>query len=171
MIVQDVGASFGGGGAFTSNDGAKMNLQEWSGKHLWKKTGKPGMSESDCPVCQAQLSKSWSAKDGLGDPTVSEEGRRFLAGLMCQLSDTQLEDLFKAARVASMPKYHNSDGSFKQGLDEATIEKQWEEAIKTKREELASGRCRWNQKPADLNAIDNPSGLPTVPSFCSAKPF
>ena len=42
MIVQDVGATFGGGGVFTSNDSAKMNLQEWSGKHLWKKTGSPG---------------------------------------------------------------------------------------------------------------------------------
>lgn len=168
MIVQDVGATFGGGGAFTSNDGAKMNLQSWSAKHLWKKTGKPGMDESACPVCQAQLSKSWSAKDGLGDPTVSEEGRRFLAGLMCQLSDEQIQDLFKVGKVASMPKYHNSDGSFKQGLDEASIEKQWVEAFKAKREELASGRCRWKSKPADLTSIDNPNGLATVPNHCTA---
>ncbi len=170
MIVQDVGATLGGGGAFTSNDSAKMNLQVWSGKHVWKKTGKPGMNEADCPVCQAQLSKSWSAKDGLADPTVSEEGRRFLAGLMCQLSDGQLTDLFKVSRVASMPKYHNSDGSFKQGLDEATVEKQWVEAFKAKREELASGRCRWKNKPADLAAVDNPKGLSTVPNYCSAPP-
>ncbi|MGB7846298.1 MAG: hypothetical protein WBL63_11835 [Candidatus Acidiferrum sp.] len=170
MIVQDVGATFGSGGAFTSNDAAKMNLENWSGKHLWKKTGKPGMSEADCPVCQAQLSKSLTAKDGLGDPTVSEEGRRFLAGLMCQLSDAQIEDLFKAAQVASMPKYRNSDGSFKQGLDEATIDKQWVEAFKAKREELASGRCRWKNKPADLAPIDNPMGLSTVPNHCTAPP-
>jgi hypothetical protein len=170
MIVQDVGATFGGGGAFTSNDGAKMNLQNWSGKELWKKTGKPGMNEADCPVCQAKLSKSWSAKDGLGDPTVSEEGRRFLAGLMCQLTDAQIQDLFKAANVASMPKYHSKDGSFNQGLDEATIEKQWVEAFKSKREELASGRCQWKNKPADLTAIDNPMGLATVPNHCTALP-
>jgi hypothetical protein len=170
MIVQDVGATFGGGGAFTSNDGAKMNLQNWSGKKLWKKTGKPGMNEADCPVCQAHLSKSMSAKDGLGDPTVSEEGRRFLAGLMCQLTDSQIQDLFKAANVASMPKYHNSDGSFKQGLDETTIEKQWVEAFKAKREDLASGRCQWKNKPADLTAIDNPMGLATVPNYCMVPP-
>jgi hypothetical protein len=170
LIVQDVGASFGGGGAFTANESAKMNLQEWSGKPLWKKTGTPGMNEADCPVCQAQLSKSWSAKDGLGDPSVSEEGRRFLAGLMCQLTDTQIEELFKAARVSSMPKYHNSDGSFKQGLDAATIEKQWVEAFKAKREALASGRCRWKNKPADLAMIDNPMGLATVPNHCTAPP-
>jgi hypothetical protein len=168
MLVQDVGATFGGGGAFTSNDSAKMNLQEWSGKNLWKKTGKPGMNDTDCPVCQAQLHKSLSAKDGLDDPTVSEEGRRFLAGLMCQLSDAQISDLFKASQVATMPKYHNSDGSFKQGLDEATIEKQWVEAFKAKREQLANGRCRWKIKPTDFAAIDNPAGLATVPNHCAA---
>ena len=171
MIVQDVGATFGGCGEFTSNSGAKMNLHEWSGKKLWKKTGKPGMSEADCPVCQAQLSKSLTAKDGLGDPTISEEGRRFLAGLMCQLTDTQIENLFKVAHVASKPEYHNSDGSFKQGLDEATILKLWVDAFKAKREDLASGRCRWKNKPTDLAAIDNPMGLATVPNNCTAQPF
>ena len=104
------------------------------------------------------------------DPIVSEEGRRFLAGQMCQLSDAQIEDLFKVSQVASMPKYHNSDGSFKQGLDEATIDKQWVEAFKAKREELASGRCRWKNKPTDLAAIDNPMGLSTVPNHCTAPP-
>ena len=168
MLIQDVGASFGGGGAFTNNDSAKMNLPEWSGKNLWKKTGKPGMNDADCPVCQAILDKSLTATDGLSDPTISEEGRRFLAGLMCQLTDAQISDLFKASQVATMPKYHNSDGSFKQGLDEAIIEKQWVEAFKAKREQLASGRCRWNTKPTDLATIDNPAGLSTVPNYCAA---
>jgi hypothetical protein len=168
MIVQDVGATFGGGGAFTSNDGAKMNLQNWTGKKLWKKTGTPGTDEAQCPVCQATLDKSWSAKDGLSDPTISEEGRRMLAGLMCQLTDEQIQDLFKAARVSSMPKYHNGDGSFKQGLDEATIEKQWVAAFKEKREDMARGRCRWNNKPTDLGSIDNPAGLASVPNYCTA---
>jgi len=171
MLVQDIGATFGGGGLLTSNTGAKMNLHEWSGKKLWKKTGTPGMKEADCPICQARLTKSLTAKDGLSDPTISEEGRRFLAGLMCQLTDVQIENLFKAARVAFMPEYHNSDGSFKQGFDEASVLKQWTEAFKAKREELASGRCRWKNKPSDLTAIDNPKGLPTVPNHCSAQPF
>ena len=171
MLVQDIGATFGGGGLFTSNTGAKMNLKEWSGKKLWKKVGTPAMKEADCPVCQAQLTMSLTASNGLSDPTVSEEGRRFLAGLMCQLTDTQIENLFKAARVAFMPEYHNSDGSFKQGLDEATIVKQWADAFRARREELASGRCRWKNKPADLSAIDNPMKLPSVPNHCSAQPF
>jgi len=70
-----------------------------------------------------------------------------------------------------MPEYHNGDGTFRQGMDEASILKQWVEAFKQKREELASGRCRWKTKPADLATIDNPMGLPAAPNNCSAKPF
>jgi hypothetical protein len=45
------------------------------------------------------------------------------------------------------------------------------EAFKQKREQLASGRCQWTEKPADLTVIDNPTALATVPNYCSAKPF
>ena len=32
-------------------------------------------------------------------------------------------------------------------------------AFKAKREDLAKGRCHWNNKPSDLAPIDNSSGL------------
>jgi hypothetical protein len=167
MLVQDVGATFGTGGWFTSNTSAKMNLKGWSQKKLWVRTGTTAAPKQ----CQAELRKSLTAHDGLSNPMISEEGRRFDAGLMCQLSDRQIEDLFKSSRAAEMPEYHNSDGSFKAGVDEASIMRQWVAAFKQKREELASGRCEWKDKPADLTAIDNPMGLATVPNYCSSKPF
>jgi len=167
MLVQDVGATFGGGGWFTSNGSAKMNLHIWSGKKLWNKVG----TDAAPKQCEAALRKSLTAHDGLDNPKISEEGRRFDAGLMCQLSDKQIEDLFRVARAAAMPEYHNSDGSFKAGVDEASVIKQWVEAFKRKREELAQGRCEWKEKPSDLTAIDNPMGLPSVPNYCSAKPY
>jgi hypothetical protein len=167
MLVQDVGATFGGGGAFTSNDGAKMNLEKWSGTKVWNKVG----TDSSPADCQAVLHKSLTAKDGLSDPKISEEGRRFDAGLMCQLSDHQIADLFTAARAAEMPEYHNADGSFKTGVTEASVVQNWVTAFKAKREDLAKGRCKWNQKPADLSLIDNPMNLPSVPNFCANKPF
>ena len=167
MLVQDVGATFGGGGWFTGNDSAKMNLGVWSSKKLWKEAGTDGAPKH----CQATLTKSLTAHDGLSDPIISEEGRRFDAGLMCQLSDHQIEELFRASRAAQMPEYHNHDGSFKPGVDEATVIRKWVEAFKAKREELASARCEWKEKPADLAAIDNPMSLATVPNFCSAKPY
>ncbi|HVM92293.1 MAG TPA: hypothetical protein VMT67_05735 [Terriglobales bacterium] len=167
MLVQDVGATFGGGGWFTSNTSAKMNLQVWSGKKLWSKAGTEGAPKK----CQAVLRKSLTAHDGLSNPEISEDGRRFDAGLMCQLTDRQLEGLFRAARAAEMPQYHNHDGSFKPGVDENSVIQKWVQAFKQKREELARARCEWKEKPADLSVIDNPAGLKTVPNYCSAKPF
>lgn len=167
MLVQDVGATFGGAGLFTSNGSAKMNLGEWAGKKVWKHAGSSGAPAS----CQATLRKSFAATDGLGDPAISEEGRRFDANLLCQLSDKQIEDLFKASNAAAMPEYHNKDGSFKSGVDEASVVRKWVDAFKRKREDLAAARCEWKEQPADLSVLDNPMKLSTVPNFCSAKPF
>jgi len=167
MLVQDVGATFGSGGWFTSNSNAKMNLQTWSTTKLWNKVGTDGAPKQ----CQAALRKSLTAHDGLSNPMISEEGRRFDAGLLCQLSDQQIEELFKASRVAARPQYHNHDGTFKSGMDEASIIRQWVDAFKQKREDLAKGRCQWKNQPTDLSVIDNPMGLATVPNHCTAKPF
>ncbi len=169
LVVQDVGATFGGGGIFTDNATAKVNLQKWSNKPVWEKAGSSSNNQQP-PVCQAQLHKSATATDGLNNPTISEEGRRFAAGLLCQLSDRQIEDLFKAARVAEMPEHHNGDGSFKQGQSEEEIVQQWVTVFKQKREDVAGARCQWNNQPADLSVIDNPAGLSTVPNFCTAHP-
>jgi hypothetical protein len=167
MLVQDLGATFGSGGLFTSNESAKMNLQNWSKKPLWLKGGVDGAPKQ----CRAALKKSLTAHDGLNDPNISEEGRRFDAGLLCQLSDRQIEDLFKVSRAAEMPEYHTSDGAFKAGVDEGSVVAHWVQAFKQKREELAKCRCEWKDKPADLMVIDNPKGLVNVPNYCAAKPF
>ncbi len=170
LVVQDVGATFGGGGIFTSNSTAKVNLQDWSNKKVWAKGGAPAGSNKQPQECQAELHKSLTAKDGLDNPTISEEGRRMVAGLMCQLTDKQISDLFKAGRVAEMPEHHNSDGTFKQGQSEDEVIQQWVTVFKQKREDLAGARCRWHNQPADLTVIDNPAGLSTVPNYCTAHP-
>jgi hypothetical protein len=169
LVVQDVGATFGGGGIFTSNSTAKVNLQDWSNKKVWAKGGAPAGSKQP-QECQAELHKSLTAKDGLENPVISEEGRRMVAGLMCQLTDKQISDLFKAGRVAEMPEHHNSDGTFKQGQSEDQVIQQWVTVFKQKREDLAGARCRWHNQPADLTVIDNPAGLSTVPNYCTAHP-
>ena len=70
-----------------------------------------------------------------------------------------------------MPQYHNHDGSFKSGVDEASVIRQWVDAFKQKREQLASGRCEWKEKPADLTAIDNPMGLATAAELLHCQAF
>ncbi len=167
MLVQDVGATFGSGGWFTSNTSAKMNIDNWSHKNLWISSG----TESAPRSCRAALRKSLTAHGGLSNPAISEDGRRFDAALMCQLTDQQIEALFRASRVFDMPKYHNSDGSFKPGVDENSVTREWVDAFKKKREDLAQARCEWKDKPADLSPIDNPLNLPSVPNYCSSKPF
>jgi len=160
MLIQDVGATFGGGGLFTLNGKAKMNLHGWSNKSVWNEVGSAsaGADNQNPPECQAELHKSLTAKDGLNDPTISEDDRRFAAGLLCPLSDQQVTDLFRVARVAEMPEYHNDDGTFKEGMTEASIVQQWVTVFKQKREAVARGRCRWKSQPSDLNVIDNPRG-------------
>ena len=70
ILIQDVGATFGGGGAFTDKTSAKMKLSEWSKKAVWTKVG-----TSSAPAdCQAELPASLAAKDGLSNPAISEEG-------------------------------------------------------------------------------------------------
>jgi hypothetical protein len=167
MLVQDVGASFGSGGWFTFNGSAKMNLDNWSHKKLWSSVG----TEPAPHACRASLRKSLAAKDGLINPSISEEGRRLDAGLMCQLSDAQIDALFRNSHVAEMPKYHNKDGSFKPGITEDKVLVDWAKAFKNKREQLSSGRCEWKEKPGDLAVVENPMGLPVVPNFCATKPF
>ena len=44
----------------------------------------------------------------LGDPAISEAGRKFLADLLVQLTDQQVRDLFEVARV---DRRVNSDGA------------------------------------------------------------
>ncbi len=161
LYIQDVGATLGGAGLTTNKTSAKMNLEEWSRKKVWKQVG----TQVGDVACQAELPKSWAATDGLKHPMISEDGRRFVAGLLCQLSDRQLEDVFKVSRIAELPENRES------GLGEAALTQQWVQAFKRKREELAAGRCRWKAQPADLRDIDNPMGLPTVPTFCATNAF
>ena len=53
-------------------------------------------------MCIGNLPKS--ASGTLEFPVVSEEGRKFLAGLLLQLSDAQLHDLFEVARFSLRSK-------------------------------------------------------------------
>lgn len=167
VFIQDAGATFGGGGLTTNPRTAKMNLDEWSNKRVWKKAGTAAQPAD----CQAVLPKSFAAKDGLGDPQIAEEGRRFAAGLLCQLSDRQIADLFTVARVAELNDFRNADGSFRNGFDEPAVVRQWVDVFKRKREELAGARCRWKDQPADLSVVDNPMRLATVPNACAVSPF
>ncbi len=123
MFIQDLGATFGGAGKTTNGNTAKMNLSHWLNKPeetIWAKAEK----------CKARLGKSMAADDGLSDPVISEEGRRYLAERMCQLSRKQIEDIFKVSRV---------ERSIENDPESKSIKK-WVEAFLLKRNQIVSNQ-------------------------------
>ena len=131
MLLNDVGLTFGRANVTNANSISSVNLQEWASAPVWK--GSEG--------CVANLTKSFTGT--LKDPAIGEEGRRFLARLLAQLSDAQLRDLFDAARVdlrAGSSEHQNANG--------ARIE-EWVRTFNRKEAEIAGRRCLepWTDVP------------------------
>jgi hypothetical protein len=122
MMISDLGLTFGRADTFNANERA-MHLVDWSSTLVWK--GDSG--------CVGNLPKSFSGT--LDDPVISEAGRQFLAGLLGQLSDTQIHDIFETARVTLRLR-----DPLKPRSGFATVE-EWVEAFKDKRRQIAERQC------------------------------
>jgi len=87
LMMQDLGATFGGGAGFLGRigGGTKARLENWRDSPVWKNHDK----------CQADLSSRFT----LSDPTVDEPSRAFLASLLEKVTDAQLTDIFLASRI------------------------------------------------------------------------
>ena len=123
LMISDVGLTFGRANAMNANDLGAVNLAAWRQARVWK----------DDTGCRGNLPKSLTGS--LDDPTISEEGRRFLAALLAQLTDRQLLELFEAGRVESRLRTPGDPAS---GYPTAA---EWVAAFKEKRTEIASRRC------------------------------
>jgi hypothetical protein len=122
MMLQDVGLTFGKANPFNANDKA-MHLAEWAATPVWK----------DPQRCVGNLPKS--LKGTLDDPTIGEAGRKFLAGLLTQLSDRQIRDLFQVSRVTLRLRAPEKARSGFSTVDE------WVSVFKQKRNEIVDHRC------------------------------
>jgi hypothetical protein len=124
MFIQDVGVTYGRANAFNENPTGSVNLAGWSTTPVWKTATGP---------CVGNLPKSFTGT--LDEPVISEQGRQFLAGLLQQLTDAQIRDLFEAARVTlRVREPRNPLSGF------ATVEN-WVSAFKVKRAEIMNRRC------------------------------
>lgn len=123
MYLNDVGVTFGRANKTNDNDVGSMNLVEWSKTPVWKDPGR----------CVGNLPKSLTGT--LDNPVISEEGRQFLAGLMTQLTDQQLHDLFAAARVTLRLRNPKDISSGFPTVDE------WVAAFKSKRDQIVNAHC------------------------------
>lgn len=123
LMISDVGLTFGRANRANANAVGAVNLAAWRDTPVWK----------DDRSCRGNLPKSLTGT--LDDPVISEEGRRFLADRLSQLSDRQLRDLFETARVHLRPR---SPGDASSG--HATVD-EWVDAFKDKRAQIMARRC------------------------------
>jgi hypothetical protein len=121
-MVNDLGLTFGRANEYNRNAVGSVNLAQWSRTPVW--TADSG--------CVGNITRSSTGT--LDHPRIGEAGRRFLADLLLQLSDKQLEDLFAAAHFDARPTASN-------GGSAAPYVNEWVAAFKTKREAIASRRC------------------------------
>jgi hypothetical protein len=128
MMVHDLGQTFGHANVLNRSSVSSVNLKEWSRAPVWQDPGR----------CIAYVPKSHSGT--LDNPPISEDGRRFLADLLTQLSDPQLHDLFEVARFPQRwdPKENPANA--------ATVD-QWVAAFKKKRDEVVNHHCAGTKVP------------------------
>jgi hypothetical protein len=123
LMISDVGLTFGRATFTNANEPSGVNLSAWTQMPVWK----------DEAGCVGNLPKSFTGT--LGEPLISEAGRQFLATLLMQLSDRQLEDLFDVARVRlRLRSPGQGDSGFATAAD-------WIAAFKAKRNQIVQRRC------------------------------
>ena len=122
MMVNDLGTTFGQASFFNRSSVSGANLHEWSKVDVWK----------DAKQCIANLPKSVTGT--LENPRISEEGRRFLADRLAQLTDAQLHDLFDVSRFPDRALPGEKPGSTG-SVDE------WVDAFKRKRAAIVETAC------------------------------
>jgi hypothetical protein len=123
MMVHDLGLTFGHANLFNRADLGSVNLEAWSSTPVWT-TG--------TGACFGNMPRSQTGT--LDNPSIAEEGRKFLADLLLQLTDAQLRDLFEVSRFPR--RFAHTAAS----PDTSTVS-QWVEAFKGKRSEIVNRVC------------------------------
>jgi hypothetical protein len=123
LYVSDLGAVFGRGGGLTSYQG-RVDYEGWKEREVWRDAGS----------CRARLAAIGFIvhPTGLIDPKIGEAGRALLAGLLARLSDQQIADLFRAARI---DRLHQTMPDGAGGRREVTVA-DWVTLFKAKRDEI-----------------------------------
>jgi len=121
MMINDLGLTFGHSNAFNRNSQGSANFEKWAEEPVWRKP----------ETCEANLAGSLTST--LRNPVIGEPGRRFLADLLVQLTDQQLTDLFKVARLPARARAADQP--------EGDSVRDWVAAFKAKRDEVVNQRC------------------------------
>jgi hypothetical protein len=122
MLMHDVGLTFGHANFLNRDVTGSVSFDLWSKTPMWR----------DPAACVGHMSQSYTGT--LGDPKITEAGRKFLADLLVQLTDQQLRDLFDVARVDRRSRKPTSE-------EPAASVDEWVAAFKHKRDEIVNHRC------------------------------
>lgn len=121
LVISDLGSTFARVDLANRN---KVRFDDWSTVPIWK----------DAARCQAQLKRSLTGT--VGHPEISEAGRAFLAERLSALSEKQIEDIFRAARVE-----RRREQVERGGVKRPVTTADWTAAFLKKRDEIARARC------------------------------
>lgn len=133
LMVQDLGETFGVGGTVVTSSSA-MYYKGWSQVSVWNRYKEAEARKDGRIECVGQLTASDSS--GLTDPEISEAGRRLLSGLLNQLTDQQIRDLFVVSRADK-----TGELIYRDGIDRPVSIDDWVAAFKHKREEISQHQC------------------------------
>lgn len=123
LMLSDLGLTFGRASRTNANEPSGANLTAWQRTPVWR----------DATGCVGNLPRSLTGT--LDYPVIGEAGRAFLAGLLTELSDQQLHDLFESAAVTHRLREPGRARSGFPSLDE------WVNAFKDKRQQIVDRRC------------------------------
>jgi hypothetical protein len=140
ITVQDLGATFGGGGQFTSNVLAKMHLSSWANTAVFTMPTLERRRNGRAMACRGYVTPSVSAgPDAEENPRVGEAGRRFLSERLASLTPAHLRAIFETARVTEIAEPHEwRDPKTKQLLTGVDA---WVAVFQHKVEELGAMSC------------------------------
>ena len=127
LMIADLGKTFGKANTLNRDEPGSVNLKNWRQEKVWR----------DTPQCVGNLPKSLTGT--LDNPVITEEGRRFLAGLLTRLTERQMRELFQAARFASR--------SPEDGEGPASVQ-DWVDALKGKIAEVVNRNCSQSTQAA-----------------------
>jgi hypothetical protein len=135
VMIQDLGSTFGSGGVVNIN---KMDFKGWKNTEVFNTPEEAKLLiKNNVKVCVGNLVASMGAGDvGLTHPFIGEEGRQFLTDLMNQLTDQQIRDLFRVARVDQLNQFEE-----KEGTKRKITADDWAIVFNQKRAKLNEERC------------------------------
>jgi hypothetical protein len=131
VTIVDVGATFGGAGRESRPATAKMNLEAWQRRPVFRDGGDD--------ECHGDLTVSLKAgRDGEPDPIISEEGRRFLIDQLHRLTPDHVRAIFTAARVDQIGESQRTNRS----IPGVSAVDAWVAVFQDKVRQIESRRCQ-----------------------------